>query len=240
MLAAQLKQDPWKKLLPFRSYLGQLKGKKVANLLGSNGKAAVSLALLGADVTVVDISSENARYARHLSEAAGVTIRYVVSDVMAIPNEEAPKECDIVLMELGIIHWIMDIRRFFQLVSDMLRPGSRLIWRDFHPVKRGLLRWENGQMTASGNYFDTEAQYGDVPYAFVLTEAEQDTLLPTLTRGWTMGDIITSIADAGLCIRLLDEESGPGSRWMFPSDTPAGIESRIPALYTLVADRNPS
>lgn len=54
--ASQLRQDPWKKLAPFRSHLGDVNGKRIANLLGSNGRVAVSLALLGADVTVIDIS----------------------------------------------------------------------------------------------------------------------------------------------------------------------------------------
>ena len=163
--ALELKLDPWKKLAPYRAYLGEVAGKRIANLLGSNGRVAVSLALLGADVTVVDISPENARYALDTAQAAGVSIRYVVSDVMQIPEAERPTGCDIVLMELGILHWIMDIERFFRLVFEMLRDGGKVIIRDFHPVKRGLLRW------------------------------------------------------------------------VFPPDSPAGIENRMPALYTLVAER---
>jgi hypothetical protein len=52
-----------------------------------------------------------------------------------------------------------------------------------------------------------------------------------------MGQIVTALAEAGLVIRALQEESGPIQRWTFPSDAPQGIEDRIPAIYTLVADR---
>jgi 2-polyprenyl-3-methyl-5-hydroxy-6-metoxy-1,4-benzoquinol methylase len=236
-VATLLGHNVQKKLAPFQPYLGEVRGKHIANLLGSNGKMAVSLALLGADVTVVDISAENARYALELARAAGVTIRYVVSDVMQIPEEERPVACDIVVMELGILHWIADIRRFFQLVHGMLKEGGRVIVRDFHPVKRGLLRWENGQMIASGNYFDDNVHEGEVPYATFLSEEERKELSPIATRGWTMGQIVTAMAEADLIIRALQEESGPIQRWVFPPDAPAGIEDRVPGIYTLVADR---
>lgn len=235
--ASRLRDDPWKKLAPFQAWLGEVRGKRIANLLGSNGKTAVSLALLGADVTVVDISPENARYALDLARAAGVNIRYIVSDVMRIPPEERPAECDIVVMELGILHWIMDIERFFLIVREMLRDGGRVIVRDFHPVKRSLLQWEDGRMVASGHYFDNTPREGDVPYAFILSDEERKELSQVVTRGWTMGQIVTAIADAGLVIRLLHEESGPIQRWVFPPEAGEGIEDRIPGIYTLVADR---
>lgn len=40
---------------------------KIANPCGSNGRIAVPLALLGADVTIFDISEENKRYALELA-----------------------------------------------------------------------------------------------------------------------------------------------------------------------------
>jgi hypothetical protein len=46
------------------------KRKKIANLLGSSGKKAVALSLLGAQVTIVDITEENQRYALECARAA--------------------------------------------------------------------------------------------------------------------------------------------------------------------------
>jgi SAM-dependent methyltransferase len=236
-LAERLRRNPQKKSAPFQAWLGDVRGKRIANLLGSNGKMAVSLALLGADVTVVDISPENARYALELAEAAEVNLRYVVSDVMNIPEDERPADCDFVVMELGILHWIPDLNRFFQLVFGMLREGGRVILRDFHPVHRKLLRWEDGRMTASGNYFDDSCHLGAVPYAHLLSESEQSELTVAVTRGWTMGEIVTAIAQSGLVIRALHEESGPIQRWVFPPEAPDSIADRLPGIYTIVADR---
>ncbi len=72
--AAQMKNDPASFLRQDLQYLGDVEGKRVINLLGSNGRRAVPLALLGADVTVVDISPEGARYALELAEEVGGAI----------------------------------------------------------------------------------------------------------------------------------------------------------------------
>jgi SAM-dependent methyltransferase len=235
--AKQLAQDPWKKLRPYRNYLGELEGKRIANLLGSNGRFAVSLALLGADVTVVDISSENARYGHELARAANVNVQFIVSDVMNIPKENQPMDMDMVIMELGILHWMLDLTSFFQMVSHMLKDGGRLILRDYHPIKRGLLRWDGNQMVASANYFDTSIHEGDVPYAIHLNQEERAKLSKVYTRGWTMGDIVTAIAASGLVIKVLDEEKGSIQRWVFPAEAPDNIEDRIPGIFTIVADK---
>jgi len=236
-VAQQLRAHPAHKLDPLQPYLGDVNGKRVMNLLGSNGKAAVSLALLGAEVTVVDISPDNARYALELARAADVRIRYIVADVMQIPDvERMAAEFDLVVMELGILHWIMDVRPFFSLVRSMLKQGGRMIVRDFHPTHRKLLNWANGAFVASGDYFDASVQEVDVPYASLLDDEKRGHLLKVAVRRWTMGEIVTSIAEADLVIRALYEESGARQRWVFPPGSPAGIEHHIPGIYTLVAD----
>lgn len=57
------------------------------NLMGSHGSKAVALALLGATVTVADVSPGNQRYAQELAAAAGVGITYIIADVLHIPDE---------------------------------------------------------------------------------------------------------------------------------------------------------
>jgi 2-polyprenyl-3-methyl-5-hydroxy-6-metoxy-1,4-benzoquinol methylase len=57
------------------------------NLMGSHGHKAVALALLGAAVTVVDVSPGNATYARAVAAAAGVELEYVVADVLQLPPD---------------------------------------------------------------------------------------------------------------------------------------------------------
>lgn len=62
-------------------------GTNLINLMGSNGTKAVAAALLGAEVTCVDISPSNAQYGRQLAQAAGVDVEFVAADVLALPDK---------------------------------------------------------------------------------------------------------------------------------------------------------
>ena len=62
-------------LRKYAAYFDRYEGIKIANICGSCGKKAIPLALLGADVTVFDISEENRRYAMETAQAANVSIR---------------------------------------------------------------------------------------------------------------------------------------------------------------------
>lgn len=87
--AQNLIKDPVKGVSYYLPFMGDVNGKKIANLLGSKGNKAVSFALLGADVTVVDISLDNQRYATELADAAGVKIHYIVSDVLKFQKQRS-------------------------------------------------------------------------------------------------------------------------------------------------------
>lgn len=71
-------QDPIGMLKRHADYFDTYSGVKVANICGSCGKKAVPLALLGADVTVFDISEDNKRYALEVAAAAKVDLHFEV------------------------------------------------------------------------------------------------------------------------------------------------------------------
>ncbi|MBU5439132.1 hypothetical protein KQI42_14010 [Tissierella sp. MSJ-40] len=57
-VAIDMKKQPEKYLRRHLEFLSEVSGKKIINLLGSNGKKAIPLAILGVEVTIVDISEE--------------------------------------------------------------------------------------------------------------------------------------------------------------------------------------
>jgi 2-polyprenyl-3-methyl-5-hydroxy-6-metoxy-1,4-benzoquinol methylase len=119
-LAVKLKLEYKHHLRYWLKYIGDPSGKRIINLLGSHGRKAISLALLGGDVTVVDISEENRLYAMQVAAATGVNIGYICSDVLNIPNEETLGEFDIVLMEFGVLHYFTDLNSIFTVVRRRL------------------------------------------------------------------------------------------------------------------------
>lgn len=221
-LAARLKQDPRHPLRYWLKYIGDPSGLKVLNLLGSHGLKANCLALLGADVTVVDISEENRLYAGEVAAAAGVKLNYICADVLNIPAEEALGTFDIVLMEFGILHYFTDLSAIFSLVRRRLTAHGRLMLTDFHPFARAWMTTRNLQHP-TGNYFDTALTEGEVAFAKLLPEEERSGLAQVVTRSWTVGDIITSVAAQGLFIRTFEEIKSAG-------------DPRFPEFYTLIAD----
>ncbi|ADH09455.1 class I SAM-dependent methyltransferase [Bacillus cereus group sp. MYBK59-1] len=230
--AKKIMEDPTREVAHYLPYIQSPKGKRIINLLGSKGNKAVALALLGSDVTVVDISASNAKYANELADAAGVSIQYVVSDVL---NVQLSESFDIVLLELGVLHYFLDLKPLFQKIATLLKRDGMLILRDYHPVYTKLLGVDHPSFKANGNYFDEELIEDDVAYSILLTEAQKESLPKTTIRRWTLGEIITTLAEERFKIEKLVEEHGSHQRWVFPSTAPEGIEERIPGLYTIIA-----
>ncbi|MCU6707919.1 methyltransferase domain-containing protein [Paenibacillus sp. J5C_2022] len=222
-LASKLRLEHKHHLRYWLKYIGDPTGKRVINLLGSHGRKAISLALLGADVTVVDISEENRMYAIQTAAAVGVELNYICSDVLNIPNEETLGEYDIVLMEFGILHYFTDLNSIFSLVRRRLEKNGRLILTDFHPFARSWMNTNNLKQP-TGNYFDGNVRKGEVAFAKLLPEEERSELGKVLVRSWTVGDIVTAIGTAGLFIRTFEE-------------IPCSTDPRFPEFYTLIADK---
>lgn len=233
--AAKLIKEPSAKLYPLSSYFGDVQGKKMMNLMGSNGMKAVALSLLGADVTVADFSEANARYAADLAQEAGVELNYIVSDVLKLPDHVLDGSYDIVFAELGIVHYFTDLALFMETVRHLLSPGGIFILRDFHPVTTKLISSKGStakvrKHKVSGDYFDTTLEEKRVSYSKYLPSTgkpagEQEHSV-VYWRRWTLGEIVTAAASSGLVIRQLVEE---------PNLSSDVYDKGIPKTFTLVA-----
>ncbi len=228
--AEKIVKDPIGRLSTLYHYLGQLQNKKVINLLGSHGSKGVSMALLGANVTIVDIASENARYAKDIAREANVKIKYLVSDVLELPEQEITSDYDLVVMELGILHYFIDLKPLMDIVYKLLKPGGKFILQDFHPISTKLITSRGKKHKVTGDYFDSSIEEVEVAYMkFVpgmeeLTLDERQNFQKAYHRKWTLGEIITSIADSQLFILRLDE-----------AESQKPDDKGIPKLYTIVA-----
>jgi 2-polyprenyl-3-methyl-5-hydroxy-6-metoxy-1,4-benzoquinol methylase len=204
--AKRILKNPGAKLSSLEPYLGDVTGKTVMNLMGSHGTKAVACALLGADVTVVDMSEGNRRYAEDLAKSTGVSIRYVVSDVLDLPESELCNKYDVVFMELGILHYFLSLHPLFRVVAGLLHPGGRFVLQDFHPVSTKLITSKGKKHKVTGNYFDPSITATLVAYGKYMDDSENG-LQPTVyLRKWTLGEVVTAVAESGLTILALREE----------------------------------
>lgn len=192
-----------------------IEGKRIINLLGSSGRKAIPLAILGAEVTVVDISPENQKYAIEVAKEAGVNLTYIVSDLMELDLDSMKKSFDVVYMEGGILHYFSDLNRLAEIIFELLDDSGRLILNDFHPIRK-VLKPHNDSFLLEGDYFNDELFYGDVAYKGMFPEEEQDEFPDCLLRFWNLGEIVTSIASKGLVIKKLVEEPRSDSNRFLP------------------------
>jgi 2-polyprenyl-3-methyl-5-hydroxy-6-metoxy-1,4-benzoquinol methylase len=231
--AAKLMNNPESKLNPILQHFGNVADKKIMNLMGSNGVKAVALALMGAEAAVIDISQGNAKYARELALEAGVDIKFIVSDVLDIPESELKPQYDIVFAELGIVHYFTDLQPFFDNAVKLLKQGGRFVLRDFHPISTKLISSRGStakvrKHKVDGDYFDVGLEEKEVSFAKYLPEGVVKETRIVYWRRWTLGEVVTAVAQSGLTIKLLQEE---------PNLSSEIFDKGIPKTYTIVADK---
>ncbi|NGZ74622.1 class I SAM-dependent methyltransferase [Saccharibacillus alkalitolerans] len=227
--AEKVAKQPWKPLSVLGEAIGSPEGKRIMNLMGSNGSKAVALALLGASVTVVDFSPGNRRYALDLAEAAGVPLEYIVSDVLTLDTRTLDNSFDVVVAEMGILHYFTDLAPFMNLARGLLVQGGRFVLRDFHPVSTKLIssRGTTAKIRkhkVDGDYFDTSLEEQEASFA-KYAEGEPPKVL---LRRWNLGEIVTAAAQAGLTISSLAEE---------PNLSGDSFDKGIPKTFTLISHK---
>lgn len=230
--AAILKNDPVKPIRYYMDDIGDIRGKRILNLLGSKGNKAVCFALLGADVTVIDISEANQKYALELADEAGVSIIYIVSDVVKVDESVLPS-FDIIILEMGVLHYFKDLLPLFTKVKQLMEKNSVFILRDYHPFVSKVIQLVDGEMKINGDYFCDELVEVDVAYSTLLPKDIQADLEKNLIRKWTLSEIINSLIQVGLTVKEMKEDKGID--WAFPKGSPTGIANTIPGAFCIKA-----
>ena len=218
--AIKILENPKACLKEHQQYFDDINGKKIANLCGSNGRRAVPLALMGAEVTVFDISEENNKYALELAECAGIAINYVVCDLYDIDLTRYTNYFDVLYLEGGILHYFNDINKLMRILYTILKPSGTMILSDFHPFRKCNI--DGNAKQTQGNYFDTALHNGDVAYKDFFNEQEQKTFPDCSLRFYTLSEIINAVIDCGFIIKKFDEHPG----W---------TNKKIPGEFTILA-----
>lgn len=216
------KEDPAGMLRRYADYFDGYEGVRIANICGSCGKKAVPLALLGAQVTVFDISEDNKRYALETAEAAGVDIGYEVCDILEIDMAKYRSCFDVVFMEGGVLHYFHDIDEFMKIMYALLKPGGKMICSDFHPFTKIMDSLKLEQPTMG--YFSTEVFEGEMAHARFYGEDIRRQMPRCMYRKYTISEILNSILCTGFCLKRFDEH-------------PAWENKDLPGEFTAVAQK---
>jgi 2-polyprenyl-3-methyl-5-hydroxy-6-metoxy-1,4-benzoquinol methylase len=215
-------ENPRAMLKNYSKYFGDVQGIKIANICGSCGKKAIPLSILGASVTIFDISIENKRYACETAEAADTHIDYVVGDVMDIDMSVYGGYFDVVFMEGGILHYFYDLDRFMGVMNNLLKNGGKMICSDFHPIQKVVDVLEFGNQTI--DYFSTDIMECEVAHARFYDDEKRKKFPNCNIRRYTLSEIINSVINNGFIIKSFEEH-------------PAWTNKKLPGEFTLLADK---
>ena len=207
-LAVRLIENPLEQLKKHKAYFDDIAGKKIANLCGSNGRKAIPLSLLGAEVTIFDISEENKQYALELAAHAKTSIDYIVTDLYDIDQIQYGGYFDILYLEGGILHYFHDLNRFMSLLFSMLKIDGLIVLSDFHPFRKCITGTIDGQYQIQANYFDEDIHSGDVAFKHLFDEQEHENFPDVRVRYYTVSEIINSAITAGFKLQKIEEHRG--------------------------------
>ena len=218
--AKRARENPRGMLKRYADCFDAYEGVRVANICGSCGKKAIPLALLGAEVTVFDISADNQKYALEVAECAQAHIDYEVGDVLEIDLSRYGESFDVVFMEGGVLHYFHDISEFMRIMRALLKRGGKMICSDFHPFCKmsDCLNFEMPTMS----YFSQDIIEGEMAHARFFEREIREQMPKCSYRKYTMSEIINGVINSGLVLRRFDEH-------------PAWTNPDVPGEFTIIA-----
>ena len=197
--------------------LGDVSGVgRAVYLQCSYGTTALSLLNLGVqEVVGVDISAAMLEQARQKSDALGAKASWIQADVLDLPAS-LHGTADLVCTGGGALPWVQDIDRWARSIVSVLRPNGRLHIIEGHPLnwvwEPGASNWEPGAWshrlaTDGSGYFDTGPRANrEYPYTGIRQQSLPEEAVPTAwERQWTLGRVVTALAQAGLRIEAVEE-----------------------------------
>lgn len=225
--------------------LGEVDGLEGVHLQCHIGTDTVSLARRGATMTGLDFSGESLAQARALAEQTGADVDFVQSDVYSAVDALGRERFDFVFTGIGALCWLPDVRRWAQVVHDLLRPGGFVFIREGHPMLWAMDESVDDDLVAGYPYFEVPAP---------VTDEHDGTYLPVdttfraeVSHSWNhgLGETVMALLDTGMTLDLLVEhdscpwEALPGKMREDADGEWRLLEhpERLPLTYTLRARR---
>lgn len=230
-------------LQPFEiEEVGDVRGKSLIHLQCHFGLDTLAWARQGAKVLGVDFSAEAIELASKLAADLGIAeARFVASDVMMV-TDAVDERFDIVYTSFGVLAWLSDLDRWAEQVAALLEPGGTFYIAEYHPFP--LLFDENVQQ------FDPALRnpYFRPPDAIAYSGRDEGGEFTVYGWPYTLGDVVSAIARAGLRIEFLHEfpfsesphvaylvETEDGT-WRLPPD----VGGELPLVFSLRASKDPA
>lgn len=187
--------------------LGDLRGKRVLCLASGGGQQSPAYALLGADVTVVDLSVEQLERDQHAAAHYGVSITTQQGDMRDLSFLPAAA-FDLVDHPYSL-NFVPDARIVFEQVARILKPGGIYRVMCANPFTAGITHrdWNGNGYALRRPYQQGERiTYEDQEWVY---KRDQSAPVPAPQEfRQTLGTLVGGLVENGFLLRELIETIG--------------------------------
>lgn len=186
---------------------GSLAGKDVLCLAGGGGQQSVAFALLGARVTVFDLSPAQLQRDRDTAAYYDVHVETIQGDMRDL-SRLATVAFDIVCHPYSI-NFVPDPRVVFEEVTRVIRLGGTYYFSCANPFVAGLtaLDWDGTGYPLTKAYIDgAQTTSSDQPWVF-RGDVPSEAIAPSKEFKHTLSTLVNGLIDEGFVIQHLLEET---------------------------------
>jgi SAM-dependent methyltransferase len=224
----QMDADAAQQIVDPDGRFGDLHGQRVLCLAGGGGQQSAAFALLGAHVTVFDLSVEQLTRDQEAAAHYGLKLITVQGDMRDLTPLYGQR-FDLVYHPYSL-NFVPDARVVFKQVSQVIRPGGHYSFNCANPCFAGLLiqEWDGRGYPLHRPYVQgAEVRYADETWVFRGEQPDHPIHGPVEYRQ-TLSTLVNGLVEAGFVITHLQEEflgepdptAPPGDRAHFSAIAP--------------------
>lgn len=187
--------------------LGEVAGKQVLCLASGGGQQSAAFALLGASVTVCDLSEAQLQRDREVAAHYHVSIETVQGDMRDL-SAFAAAAFDVVWHPYSL-NFVPDARVVFREVARVLRPNSLYYLQCANPFFCGLVPqdWNGSGYPLKYPYLEgVETTSSDQEWVYERSETSGEPIPGPREYRHTLSTLMNGLAKQGFVIRHLSEE----------------------------------
>ncbi len=187
--------------------LGDVAGRPVLCLASGGGQQSVAFALLGAQVTVVDLSTAQLDRDREAAAHYGLNLTTIEADMRDLSMLDAAS-FEIVYHPYSL-NFVPDAREVFRQVARVLRPGGAYYFNCANPFTLGLQAgdWDGWGYPLRYPYVEGGAITSqDAPWIF-RGEAQAEPIAGPREYRHALSTLVNGLITAGFALIRLEEEN---------------------------------
>jgi len=211
--------------------LGDVKGKSLLHLQCHFGQDTLSWSRLGAKCTGVDLSEKGIALAKQLNTELQLDAEFICCNVLET-SEHITEKFDLIFTSYGVIGWLPDLQPWANMIAERLEKGGSFYMVEFHPI---VWMFDYLQQPAPLRYAYHQKEVIYEEYQGTYADMNANIVSKEFAWNHGLGQIISSLATAGLTIEYLNEyDESPYE--IFPNliKTPKEMFVTKDRLYPLV------